>query len=151
MTENTPRVSPPRVPFWARFGIVVLAIAAACLGLVILHSTDSHQLAHSHNGVSGAHSHSDMTTSGTTTLADAEETDGTPGFLATCEGCALGTVAGATGVGLLLLLLVAAFVLMQNPAVLARLIKRGRTTSGPIATLPRCLTPPPLVLGISRT
>lgn len=151
MTENSPRVSPPRLPFWTRFAIVVLAIAAACLGLVTLHSTDSHQLAHSHNGVSGAHSHSDTHTSGTTTLASAEETEGTSGFLATCEGCALGTVAGATGAALLLLLLAAAFVLMQNLAVSARLIDRGRTIRGAIATLPRRLTPPPLVLGISRT
>lgn len=151
MTENTPRVSPPRLPFWARVAIVVLAIAAACLGLVTLHSTDSLQLAHSHNGVSGAHSHSDVETGGATTLTDAEETEGTSGFLATCEGCALGTVAGATGAALLLLLLSAAFVLMQNPAVFARLIDRGRTISGAIATLPRRLTPPPLVLGISRT
>ncbi len=152
MTENTLRVSPSRLPFWARFAIVVLAIAGACLGLVTLHSAASHQVAHSHDGVSGAHDHSDIASSAAATTADSVESNGAGGFLATCEGCALGTVAGATGAAaLLLLLLTVAFVLRQNPAVFGRLIDRGRVLIAAAAELPRSLTPPPLSLGISRT
>ncbi len=151
MTENTLRVSPPRLPFWARFAIVVLAIAGACLGLVTLHSATSHQVTHSHDGVNGAHGHSDIASSAAATT-DSAESNGTGGFLATCEGCALGTVAGATGAAALLLLLLAVtFVLRQSPAVFDCLLDRGRVLMAAVADFHRSLTPPPFALGISRT
>lgn len=147
MTENTPRVSSSRLPFWTRFAIVVLAIAAACLGLVTLHSTTSH----SHSGVSGAHSHSEIVASETTLLSDSGDSNETSGFLATCDSCALGTVAGAAGAAMLLLLLAAVTSLTQNPAAFARLLERGRVVMTSAHTPPRRATPPPLALGISRT
>ncbi len=152
MTGNLPRVASLRLPFWARLTIVVFAIAAACLGLVTLHSTTSHaQVAsHSHEGATGIHQHAATMTSETGASTDTGGLNGASGLLAGCEGCALGTVTATTGT--LLLLLSAIFMLAQTPGIFARLIDRGRSVVLTAAGLPRSvITPPPLVLGISRT
>jgi hypothetical protein len=150
MTENTPRVISSRVTFVTRFAIVLLAIAAACLGLVTLHSTVGHQTAHSHQDVSAPHSHSDVASTDITTAGSADSS-GSHGFLAPCEGCALGTVTPAAGATLLLLLLLSAVFLMRSPAVFARLIDRGQQAIATLQAVPRSITPPPVALGISRT
>ncbi|ARJ07548.1 hypothetical protein GCM10010988_39160 [Cnuibacter physcomitrellae] len=151
MTEKTHRVSLPRLPFMARLLVVMLAIAGACLGLVTMHATTSHDAAHSHAGISGAHDHSDVAPNGAATASGSLQAGIDSGFLATCEGCALGTVAGATGAALLLLVSAVAFILGPRPAVFGPLIDRGRVLILAVAAIPRSLTPAPLALGISRT
>jgi len=145
--EHAPRVTSPHRSFWTRFAIVFLAIAAACLGLVTMHSATSH--AHGSHDVS--HEHTTVLTGETAAGIPTEMPDNNSGLLANCDSCALGTAAKASSALVLLLLAWVIFQLVSNPSTFARLIERSQVIVSTAASGLRRLTPPPLGLGISRT
>jgi len=142
--EHASRVSSPHRSFWTRFAIVFLAIAAACLGLVTMHSATSH--AHGSHTVS--HEHTSVLTGET---AAGIPTDAPDNNLANCDSCALGTAAKASSALVLLLLAWVMFQLLSTPSAFARLLERSQVIASTAASGARRFTPPPLALGISRT
>lgn len=144
MTKRTLVVSSLRLPFWTRFAIALVAMAATGLGLLTLHSTTSH-----HSGVTGSHQHATTSLTGATSTAGADIAGQASGLLATCEGCALGTATGATGTALLLALLALAFIVLRRPAVFARLLDRGRPALSAVAAIPWKPAPSLILLSIS--
>jgi hypothetical protein len=145
--EHAPRVSSPHRSFWTRFAIVFLAIAAACLGLVTMHSATSH--AHGSHTVS--HEHTSVLTGETAAGIPTDAPENNSGLLANCDSCALGTAAKASSALVLLLLAWVMFQLVSNPSAFARLLERSQVIASTAASGARRFTPPPLALGISRT
>lgn len=145
--EHALRVTSPHRSFWARFAIVFLAIAAACLGLVTMHSATSH--AHGSHDVS--HAHSSVLTGEAAAGIPTEMPHNNLGLLANCDSCALGTAAKASSALVLLLLAWVMFQLVTNPSMFERFVERSRVIVSTAASGARRFTPPPLALGISRT